>query len=66
MEYHKTQNIIQVQCLLGHKSVLHTQRYVKIEQANLEFNDQYKVKLATTVEEAVKLLKVDFEVGNML
>jgi integrase len=61
MEYHKTQNIIQVQRLLGHKSVLNTQLYVNLEQAIFEFNDQYEVKLAATVEEAVKLVEVGFE-----
>lgn len=60
MEYHKTQNIIQVQRLLGHKSVLNTQLYVNLEQAIFEFNDQYEVKLAATVEEAVKLVEVGF------
>jgi integrase len=61
MEYHKTQNIIHVQRLLGHKSVLNTQLYVNLEQAIFEFNDQYEVKLAATVEEAVKLVEVGFE-----
>jgi hypothetical protein len=61
MEYHKTQNIIQVQRLLGHKSILNTQLYVNLEQAIFEFNDQYEVKLASTVDEAVKLVEVGFE-----
>ncbi len=61
MEYHKTQNIIHVQRLLGHKSVLNTQLYVNLEQAIFEFNDQYEVKLASTVEEAVKFVEVGFE-----
>jgi hypothetical protein len=46
---------------LGHKSVLNTQLYVNLEQAIFEFNDQYEVKLAATVEEAVKLVEVGFE-----
>ena len=61
MEYHKTQNIIQVQRLLGHKSILNTQLYVNLEQAIFEFNHQYEVKLASTVEEAGKLVEVGFE-----
>jgi hypothetical protein len=61
MEYHKTQNIIQVQRLLGHKSILNTQLYVNLEQAIFEFNDQYEVKLASTVDEAGKLVEVGFE-----
>jgi hypothetical protein len=61
MEYHKTQNIIQVQLLLGHKSILNTQLYVNLEQAIFEFNDQYEVKLASTVKETVKLVEVGLE-----
>jgi hypothetical protein len=61
MEYHKTQNIIQVQRLLGHKSILNTQLYINLEQAIFEFNDQYEVKLASTVDEAGKLVEVGFE-----
>ena len=61
MEYHQTQDIIKVQRLLGHKCVLNTQLYINLEQAIFEANDQYDVKLASTVEEACKLLEVGFE-----
>ncbi len=61
MEYHKTQNIIHVQQLLGHKSVLNTQIYVNLEQAIFEVNDDFDVKIAETLEEAFKLLEVGFE-----
>ena len=61
MEYHKTQNIIQVQKLLGHKSILNTQIYVNLEQAIFEANDNYEVKIAETIDEASKLLEVGFE-----
>ena len=61
MEYHKTQSIIKVQKLLGHKSVLNTQIYVNLEQAIFEVNDDYDVKIAETLDEACKLLEVGFE-----
>jgi len=60
IEYHKTQNIIHVQRLLGHKSVLNTQIYVNLEQANL-INEDYDVKIAETLDDACKLLEVGFE-----
>ncbi|MEM3880868.1 MAG: tyrosine-type recombinase/integrase [Candidatus Bathyarchaeia archaeon] len=61
MEYHKTQNIIHVQKLLGHKSILNTQLYVNLEQAIFTANEDYEVKAVETLEEAVKLLEVGFE-----
>ncbi|MEM2999223.1 MAG: tyrosine-type recombinase/integrase [Candidatus Bathyarchaeia archaeon] len=61
MEYHKTQNIIHVQKLLGHKSILNTQLYVNLEQAIFTVNEDYEVKAVETLEEAVKLLEVGFE-----
>jgi integrase len=61
MEYHKTQSIIHVQRLLGHKSILNTQLYVNLEQAIFEINEDYEVKIAETVEQACKLLEVGFE-----
>jgi integrase len=61
MEYHKTQSIIRVQKLLGHKSVLNTQIYVNLEQAIFETNEDYEVKTAETLDDACKLLEVGFE-----
>jgi integrase/DNA-directed RNA polymerase subunit RPC12/RpoP len=61
MEYHKTQNIIAVQKLLGHKSILNTQIYINLEQAIFELNDDYEVKVAETLDAACKLLEVGFE-----
>jgi integrase len=61
VEYHKTQSIIKVQKLLGHKSVLNTQIYVNLEQAIFEVNEDYDVKTAENLDEACKLLEVGFE-----
>lgn len=60
-EYHKTQNIIHVQKLLGHKSVLNTQLYVNLEQAIFDINEDYEVKVAENLADACKLLEVGFE-----
>jgi integrase len=66
MEYHKTQNIVHVQRLLGHKSILNTQIYINLEQAIFEVTDDYDVKVAETLDDACKLLEVGFEcVTNM-
>jgi integrase len=61
MEYHKTQSLVHVQKLLGHKSILNTQIYVNLEQAIFEVNEDYDVKIAETLDDACKLLEVGFE-----
>ncbi|MCW4030854.1 MAG: hypothetical protein NWE80_00640 [Candidatus Bathyarchaeota archaeon] len=49
MEYHKTQSIIKVQRLLGHKSVLNTLIYVHLEKACYpDGGDDYIAKVAKT------------------
>jgi integrase len=60
--YHKTHDMDYVRRQLGHKSVLNTQLYVNMEQAlYLSSSNDYHVKVASTVEEAVKLVEVGFE-----
>ena len=61
MEYHKTQSIVHVQRLLGHRSILNTQIYINLEQAIFEANDDYEVKIAENLDAACKLLEVGFE-----
>jgi hypothetical protein len=61
MEYHKTHDLVHVQRLLGHKSILNTMIYVNLEQAIFEVSDDYVVKTASTIDEASKLLEVGFE-----
>lgn len=43
------------------KDIQHTTESSLKEVFGFEFNDQYEVKLASTVEEAVKLVEVGFE-----
>ena len=48
--------------LLGHRSILSTDRYITIENAIFnDVNDEFHVKIASTLEEATKLLEVGFE-----
>jgi integrase len=69
MEYHKKPDLIHVQKLLGHRNVMATQIYINLEQALFrDANDEYHVKVAETVDEAVKLISVGYEyvstIGN--
>ena len=60
--YHKTHDMDYVRRQLGHKSILNTQIYVNMEQAlYLSSSNDYHVKVASTVEEAVKLVEVGFD-----
>jgi integrase len=62
MEYHKIRSQKYVQLLLGHRSILSTDRYFAIEQAIFnDANDEYHVSLASALEEATRLLEVGFE-----
>lgn len=61
-EYHKTHDQKHVQMLLGHRSILSTDRYINIEHAVFnDVNDEFHVKIASTVDEATRLLEVGFE-----
>lgn len=58
MEYHKTKDILHVMKTLGHKNIKNTMRYTQL----IDFGDQdYVVKVAWTLEEAVKLLEAGFQ-----
>jgi hypothetical protein len=60
--YHNTHDQKHVQMLLGHRSILSTDRYITIENAIFnDVNDEFHVKIASTLEEATKLLEVGFE-----
>lgn len=63
MEYHRTKDILHVKGLLGHKNIANTRIYIAIEKALFEADkaDEYHVKVAHNVEEALKLVEVGFE-----
>lgn len=62
MEYHKTKDIIHVKQILGHKDITSTMTYINIEQSIfLSQNDQYHSAIATTIQEAQKLIETRFE-----
>lgn len=62
MEYHKTHGIMHVKSVLGHKSIQSTMIYINLEQAVFATeNDEFHVKVAETLEDACKLMKVGFE-----
>jgi hypothetical protein len=48
--------------ILGHKSITSTETCIHIEKMLYpETNDQFTVKVADTMDEAIKLMKVGFE-----
>jgi len=58
MEYHRTKGILYVMKLLGHKSIDNTLIYTQL----VEFEgDDYCSAVATTVDEAKKLIESGFE-----
>jgi len=62
-EHHKTRSILHVKKVLGHKSILTTQRYVELYTeiyGDLQPED-YVCETASTVEEAKKLIEAGFE-----
>jgi integrase len=62
MEYHKTRDSKHVQTILGHRSQISKDLYINIEQAIFnEADDQFHVKVVSTLQEACKLLEVGFE-----
>jgi integrase len=62
MEYHKTKDIIHVQRVLGHKGIQNTLIYITIDNALFQsVADEFHVRTAKTVEEAVKLAEAGFE-----
>jgi len=62
-EYHKTRSPLHVKKILGHKSLLTTQRYIELYTeiyGDLK-PDQYVCETASTVKEAKQLLEAGFE-----
>ena len=63
MEQHKTKDPWHVKMILDHKSIKSTETYIHLEKMlyDGEANDQFTVKVANTLEEAIKLMEVGFE-----
>jgi integrase len=62
MEYHKKPDPDYVRRRLGHKSLQSTQIYINMEQALFSNStNEYHVKIAESVEQAVALIEVGFE-----
>jgi len=62
MEYHKTRDPWHVKQMLGHKSLKSTEIYINIEQAIYnEADDEFHVKIVSSLTEACKLLETGFE-----
>jgi integrase len=62
-EQHNTKNPWHVKMILGHKSIKSTENYIHLEQMIYQgkANDQFTVKVADTLEDAIKLMEVGFE-----
>jgi len=63
MEQHKTKDPWAVKLILGHKSIKSTENYIHYEKMifGSQANDQFTVKVADTLDDAVKLMEVGFE-----
>jgi hypothetical protein len=62
MEYHKTKDVMHVKSVLGHKKIQSTIIYINLEQAVFATeNEEFKVKAASSLDEACKLIEVGFE-----
>jgi integrase len=62
-EYHKTRSILHVKKVLGHRNIMTTQRYVELYTeiyGDLQPQD-YTCQVASTIEEAKKLIEAGFE-----
>ena len=62
-EQHKTKDPWHVKLVLGHKSIKSTETYIHYEKMiyQSEANDQFIVKVADTLDDAVELMEVGFE-----
>jgi integrase len=62
-EQHNTKDPWHVKMILGHKSIKSRETYIFLEQMMYQgkANDQFIVKVADTLEDAIKLMEVGFE-----
>jgi integrase len=62
IEYHKTQDIMHVKTILGHKRITSTEIYINLEQALfLQSNDNFTCKVAHDEKEETELIEAGFE-----
>jgi len=62
IEYHRTKDILYVRKILGHKHIDNTLKYIDMEAMIFKTaNDEFTVKVASSVEEACALLEVGFD-----
>ena len=63
MEYHRTKDILYVMKMLGHKGLQNTLVYIDLEKAiyGVPREDEFTVRVATSLEEACDLLEAGFE-----
>lgn len=63
MEYHRTKDILFIEQLPGHKTLDSTMVYIDIEKAiyGTGRNDDYTVRVATTLGEDQELIEAGFE-----
>ena len=60
--YHQTKDLLYVQRFLGHRGLKNTLKYVQLEEALFdEDDDQYVCKAASTAKEAMKLIELGFQ-----
>jgi len=61
-EQHKTKDSWHVKKMLGHKSIKSTETYIHLEEMMYQDgSDQFTVKVANTMEEAIKLMEFGIE-----
>jgi integrase len=58
MTYHRTRDIVYTQQVLGHRSIIHTLRYIQF--VNFESN-QFVSRVAKTIKEAEQLVEAGFD-----
>lgn len=54
MEFHKTNNLVLVMKILGHKSLRNTQRYIQLLP---DLSDDFVCEIAHNAQEAMKLIE---------
>jgi len=63
MEYHYTKDILHVKSFLGHKEIENTLIYIQLDKSLFQNipEDNFIIRAAHTLEEAIKLGEVGFE-----